>query len=213
MDRQEHLKFCRICLNRQFDINKGIICKLTNNIADFENYCDHFLKDESIWIKETIEEKSKKSQRKEKKIRNEFKSKKRIKEKLTTEDLYLLLATSVPTILMLRLMNYIISDRARPNIIYATALLFLVSFTVTILLRKKEIKQYRILGDLKFKLMFAVLLTILNGIYVAVVFANFHHFLAVLFYIFLVSGLVNLLSFVVVIPTSYFLKKITGEHD
>jgi len=42
MTRQEHLKFCKTCINRDMDLKVGIICKLTNNIADFEGECESF---------------------------------------------------------------------------------------------------------------------------------------------------------------------------
>ena len=45
MTREEHLKFCKICRNRKFDRDKGIVCNLTNEIADFENECPDFLED------------------------------------------------------------------------------------------------------------------------------------------------------------------------
>ena len=48
MTRQEHLKFCKTCTNREMDIKVGLICKLTNKIADFEGEC----KDYSIEQKE-----------------------------------------------------------------------------------------------------------------------------------------------------------------
>jgi hypothetical protein len=42
MKREEHLKFCEICTNKKFDLNKGIICGLTLKIADFEDNCENF---------------------------------------------------------------------------------------------------------------------------------------------------------------------------
>ena len=47
MTREEHLKFCKKCTNRTFDTKQGIICKLTDKIADFEGDCKHFEHDES----------------------------------------------------------------------------------------------------------------------------------------------------------------------
>ena len=52
MTRQEHLKFCKICNHQKFDSQQGIICGLTNSIADFEETCESF--DENHEIKETI---------------------------------------------------------------------------------------------------------------------------------------------------------------
>jgi hypothetical protein len=42
MDRQEHLKYCKVSELRKFDFHKGITCGLTNEIADFEGNCIDF---------------------------------------------------------------------------------------------------------------------------------------------------------------------------
>ena len=60
MERSEHLKFCRICKNRRMSSQKGIICGLTGDIADFEGECPDF--DLDAEHKEELEEiKAKKS--------------------------------------------------------------------------------------------------------------------------------------------------------
>jgi len=48
MTREEHLAFCKKCLNRKFDPNQGIICKITDKIADFEESCENFERDEEV---------------------------------------------------------------------------------------------------------------------------------------------------------------------
>jgi len=48
MTRQQHLDFCNKCVNRKFDSKLGIICSLTNNIADFEGNCENFKLDENV---------------------------------------------------------------------------------------------------------------------------------------------------------------------
>lgn len=47
MTRQEHLKFCKVCVNKDLNLKKGIICKLTDEIADFENECESYVLDEA----------------------------------------------------------------------------------------------------------------------------------------------------------------------
>jgi len=42
MTRDQHLEFCGRCSNRKFDSDKGIICGLTNEVAAFQNTCDHY---------------------------------------------------------------------------------------------------------------------------------------------------------------------------
>lgn len=48
MTREEHLKYCKICINREFDPKQGLICGLTKKIADFEETCPSYLKDENL---------------------------------------------------------------------------------------------------------------------------------------------------------------------
>lgn len=70
MTRQQHLQFCKICSNRKKDLNLGIICGLTNRIADFENECATFQenavlkqkeveKDAAYLVKGTVADKGK----------------------------------------------------------------------------------------------------------------------------------------------------------
>lgn len=46
MEREEHLAFCSICTKRSFDRKHGIVCSLTEKIADFEGNCKDFEEDE-----------------------------------------------------------------------------------------------------------------------------------------------------------------------
>lgn len=39
MNREEHLKFCKTCVNRKPNMEVGLLCSLTDKIADFENEC------------------------------------------------------------------------------------------------------------------------------------------------------------------------------
>ncbi len=48
MTRKEHLEFCRKCTHRKTDIQQGIICRKTNEKADFEISCEHFTLDETV---------------------------------------------------------------------------------------------------------------------------------------------------------------------
>ena len=42
MTREQHLAYCSVCNNQKFDIQQGIVCSLTNQVADFETTCDSF---------------------------------------------------------------------------------------------------------------------------------------------------------------------------
>jgi len=47
MTREEHIEYCRICLNRKMDSRHGLICQLTGKIADFEDECKDFDRDKA----------------------------------------------------------------------------------------------------------------------------------------------------------------------
>lgn len=48
MTRAEHLKFCKKCTNRELDMKIGLVCNLTNEIADFEKECESFNLDNTV---------------------------------------------------------------------------------------------------------------------------------------------------------------------
>ena len=58
MTRQEHLQFCKKCLNRKFDTQQGIICNITGKVADFEGTCENFSHDASVREEIKTEERS-----------------------------------------------------------------------------------------------------------------------------------------------------------
>lgn len=45
MKREDQLKFCRVCINQKFDPVRGIVCNLTDRVADFEAICPSYLED------------------------------------------------------------------------------------------------------------------------------------------------------------------------
>nr|WP_139221808.1 hypothetical protein [Algibacter lectus] len=51
MNREYHLSFCKICTNRKRNLEKGLICSLTNNIADFKDNCSTFDQDKAEFKK------------------------------------------------------------------------------------------------------------------------------------------------------------------
>lgn len=60
MTRKEHLEFCKICENRRFDKDDGIVCALTGGIADFEDQCDSFVENSVLVRKYEEQNESKK---------------------------------------------------------------------------------------------------------------------------------------------------------
>lgn len=51
VNREYHLSFCKICTNRKRNLEKGLICSLTNNIADFKDNCSTFDQDKAEFKK------------------------------------------------------------------------------------------------------------------------------------------------------------------
>ncbi len=45
MNREEQLAFCKVCVNQKKDFQRGILCSLTDEIADFETSCESFERD------------------------------------------------------------------------------------------------------------------------------------------------------------------------
>ncbi|MBZ0246201.1 MAG: hypothetical protein K8H85_09665 [Cyclobacteriaceae bacterium] len=55
MTRDLRLKFCLLCVNRQFDRDKGVICRLTNAQADFIEDCKDLKIDNSEFKRISVE--------------------------------------------------------------------------------------------------------------------------------------------------------------
>lgn len=48
MTRDQHLQFCKKCDNKKLDLERGLVCSLTNEFADFSVSCDNFSEITSI---------------------------------------------------------------------------------------------------------------------------------------------------------------------
>ncbi len=48
MTREEQLNYCSICKHQQFRMNIGIVCRLTDCIADFEDACENYVEDTDL---------------------------------------------------------------------------------------------------------------------------------------------------------------------
>jgi uncharacterized RDD family membrane protein YckC len=48
MTREEQLVFCKTCKYQKFSMNSGVICRLTDQVADFEGSCDSFHEDTDL---------------------------------------------------------------------------------------------------------------------------------------------------------------------
>lgn len=54
MNREDQISYCSKCKNRKMDFNRGLLCGLTNEFADFEESCPDFLEDNSALPNESI---------------------------------------------------------------------------------------------------------------------------------------------------------------
>ena len=55
MTREEQVAVCRMCTNRKMDIEQGILCKITDQKADFIGECKDFTKDITVNVDKIIE--------------------------------------------------------------------------------------------------------------------------------------------------------------
>lgn len=55
MTREEYVAVCKLCTNRKMDIQQGILCKITDEKANYIGECKDFTKDESVVIDKFIE--------------------------------------------------------------------------------------------------------------------------------------------------------------
>ncbi|MCB9189070.1 MAG: hypothetical protein H6599_07285 [Flavobacteriales bacterium] len=52
MERQHQLKFCQICKNRKFDLQRGVVCGLTDDYATFDADCEDYNVDHDAYEKQ-----------------------------------------------------------------------------------------------------------------------------------------------------------------
>jgi uncharacterized RDD family membrane protein YckC len=62
MTRDEQLEYCRVCKNQKFDFKIGLICGITDRVADFDEYCTAYEEDAVIKGRQLLYEKDKFSQ-------------------------------------------------------------------------------------------------------------------------------------------------------
>lgn len=54
MTRAHHLRFCKKCINRQQNLQEGLVCNLTGEKANFEKECDSFGLDNTVVVQENV---------------------------------------------------------------------------------------------------------------------------------------------------------------
>jgi uncharacterized RDD family membrane protein YckC len=48
MKREEQLQFCKFCMNQKISLKEGIICRITNQVADFQEVCPQYIEDSEL---------------------------------------------------------------------------------------------------------------------------------------------------------------------
>lgn len=219
MTRQERLKFCKTCQNKKFDFNKGILCSLTNDFANFEDSCPDFQLDEKIQSLENykteqdnnqrvaVEKKRKKKERKkrERKIKRE-------PEKIRKPDIILILSLSLINLFIIRLIAYTSFSYVNKT---GSLIILFSTFTIVVLadiFKNREKGPIRFRGTLKFRLILAVFIALFYSLYdLAIPFTDNSFFLTLIFtYIF--TFILSLLSYVFTIPFGLIFIDNTGAN-
>jgi len=157
MTRQERLEFCKICSKRGFSPQKGIICSLTNDIADFEELCKDYIIDDRIKGLADYKEK----QEQVSKVK-----KKRSYEKVSADDIYLLIGITLIATFAIRFLYYI---NYSADLLYTQMIIFLAGMA-SLILREKRTRKFSFWANFKFKGLFALLITLFQLLYKVIVF-------------------------------------------
>jgi len=202
MTRQERLEYCKICNNKSFSPNRGIICAITDNVATFEHTCQSFLLDEKI---KSLQEYQKRQGTYIDKV-----VEKRIPEKITSDDMYLLTGFALINTFCLQIAR--LMDIARSGN-WHIALLVLTFASLALLLRKKEKRHYAILGDMKFKTIYSIILTLINYIYLLLVSHSHQNIIGMTIWLLIVSFILSVISVLLVKPINFVYNSILRLYE
>ena len=195
MTREEQLSFCKRCINRAFSSQKGIICGLTSERADFEEKCECFYQDISVpnlTRPVRIQQKSSKTNVDKK------------PEVLSREEIYMLMAISVISVLLVRFFIYLLGVTNNGFGLFCIIVTFILSLILVLILRKRERPGFRFLGDIKFKLLFILLTAGLYSFYSGFVFGRFFEYLLLFIVLLLVFFILSFLCVLILKPIFWF---------
>lgn len=197
MTREEQLGFCKRCINRSFSSQKGIICSLTSEKADFEEKCEFFYEDISVpnlTRPVRIQQKSSKTNVDKK------------PEVLSREEIYMLMAISVVSVLLVRFAIYLFEVINNGFGLFLVSVTFILSLMLALIFRKRERPGFRFLGDIKFKLLFILLTAGLYSFYLGFVFGRFFEYLMLFVVLFLVFFILSFLCVLILKPVLWLFK-------
>ncbi|MEN8158018.1 MAG: hypothetical protein ABFS10_13790 [Bacteroidota bacterium] len=219
MNRKERLQYCKTCQKKEFDLKKGILCSITHDYADFIGTCPHYVLDESIQQLENYQtdqaELKKEKQEKRQKARTQKKDEKKTRkekrsDKLRRDDLFLITGMGLITVFSIRLFSYMDYSYTRISNLLSILLVVFITSAISLLLRKKPHRHYRVFGDMKFKLLFSAFVSILNTLYLLVIYSDrlgIKSILNSLAFFLIVSIFLSMLSVSIVIPISLLFHK------
>jgi hypothetical protein len=206
MTRTEQLRFCRRCLKKDFNPKKGIVCSLTDDIADFEGDCEYFALDSSVNIQENV------------KISSKRKSRKKIKQKrepeiITGDDIALLLGVTLANTFMIRIFFYFSLDYNKLMPLLFSFIITLLSISVALLVRNKEISNYSFKGNIKFKILYTLFLTHFHTVYAGFLGLQHANLGYVVFATFSSVFILSMMSYVIVKPAHFMLARYLKLHE
>jgi len=219
MTRQERLKFCKTCQNRKFDLNKGILCGLTNDYAAFDESCPDFALDEKIQslekFKKDQEENQKLNVEKKKEKKQKKKQVRKLKrepEKIRFPDLILIFSLSLLNLTVIRLISY-----AKISYLNRTTIFIILISTLTIvvladILKNREKGPIRFRGTLKFRLLLALFIALVYSLYDLIIPFTDNSFILTFIASYVLTFLLSLISYLFTIPFSLIFKKNTGAR-
>lgn len=197
MNRTDQIKFCKVCMNGDFDFSRGIICRKTNDKADFNDECPDFrLKANELYpvFQEEMTEVTEQ--------RPLFPW-----VKFTANDRWLLASVIGGMTFFLRMITYseLLTYWIR-NLFWLFVLFN--GNTIGLILKKRTDYTYTFFGDLKFRIYVATGISLLNSLYILLIEnRNWYQTIGIALLLFSMSLMMSFLSNMAAIPISGFIHR------
>lgn len=208
MTRKERLEFCKICQKQKFDFKRGIVCSLTNEHADFEKECPSFVLNEKIKALDAYKKDIEESKKEKNKIKKVKEKKIRIKEHFLKEDWMLLVGFALLASFIIRLILYTQFNYVGNGINQYFNMVVFIACIVAVFFRKSKQDRNWFFSDIKFKILLASLITVINLIYVWIIYSHNGYLIRQFIILLIMSWLFSFLSSILIIPINAIIKKI-----
>ncbi|PKP21745.1 MAG: hypothetical protein CVU05_06100 [Bacteroidetes bacterium HGW-Bacteroidetes-21] len=210
MLRKDQLKYCTTCLNKKFNPQKGVICKLTDDIANFDPSCQNYQPDGTPSSK--IVSQITQPLLKVEEVPTIPIKKTEVKEKFSLKDLQLILAVAFPTVFFIRLSTY---ANFYSNDVYSGLMVILIltaGALVSNLLRKNYILKYSINHNTIYIVVFSLSVALINLIYIILGIENSSYmvsdYISIAFMLWILSLVFGFFSTVIVMLMDLIFKRI-----